>query len=99
MANKSKNFKRNLNQILEPAIQFVSQPTQTKSQVQEERLHTEIPGGCKVNPLYVETRSRRMQLLLQPSLYDKLKQQANQKGESVNGLVNSLLEDALQKEI
>ena len=29
--------------------------------------------GYKLNPLYIENRSKRLQLLVQPSLYNKVK--------------------------
>lgn len=44
-----------------------------------------------------ETKSRRLQLLLTPSLYDAIKDQANREGRSVNELINSILKDAMRK--
>ena len=54
------------------------------------------PKGYKLNPLYIETKSKHLQL--QPSLHEKLKSKANAEGISVNQLVNSILQDALVKE-
>ena len=46
----------------------------------------------KLNPLYVETRSKRLQLLMQPSLHQKLKDRAAEKGQSLNDLIHQVLE-------
>ena len=43
----------------------------------------------------VEARSRRMQCLVQPSIYGKVEAKAKQKGVSVNDFVHSLLEAAV----
>lgn len=56
------------------------------------------PEGFKANPLFVETKSRRMQLLVQPSLYDAIKARATAEGTSVNELVHSILEAAIKGE-
>lgn len=58
---------------------------------------TDAPKGYKANPLYVETKSRRMQLLVQPSLHEALKARAAAEGCSVNELVHTLLEEALKE--
>lgn len=76
-----KSFKDQLN----PAMQFIS--------TQEETVKTtDAPEGFKVNPLFVETKSRRLQLLLQPSLYDRIKAKATEQGLSVNELAHTILE-------
>lgn len=54
--------------------------------------------GYKLNPLYIETKSKRLQLLIQPSLHEKLKSKAKAEGISVNELVNSILQNALAEE-
>ena len=58
---------------------------------------TDAPEGFKANPLFVETKSRRMQLLVQPSLHEAIKARATEKGVSVNELVHSILEAALKE--
>lgn len=50
----------------------------------------EIP--MKPDYRYVETKSKRLNLLVQPSIYAKIKAAADQRGESVNELIHSLLE-------
>lgn len=57
---------------------------------------TDAPEGFKANPLFVETKSRRMQLLVQPSLYDAIKARATAEGTSVNELIHSILETAIK---
>lgn len=56
------------------------------------------PAGYKRNPLYVETKSRRLQLVLQPSLYDRVKAGAVAAGLSVNEYVHKILENATREE-
>lgn len=51
----------------------------------------------KPNPLYVETKSRRLQLLLQPSLHQGLKNRAQADGRSLNDLIHSILAEWLEK--
>ena len=54
--------------------------------------------GYKLNPLYIEKRSKRLQLLVQPSLYDKVKAQAETEDCSVNNYIHRVLEEALRGE-
>ena len=92
MAQK-KSFKAELN----PAMQFISTPAEeTTTGAREGAASTkDAPEGYKVNPLYIEKRSKRLQLLVQPSLYDKIKAQADAEGCSVNDLIHRVLEDAV----
>lgn len=57
---------------------------------------TDAPKGFKVNPLFVETKSRRMQLLVQPSLYYAIKARATAEEQSMNELIHSILEAAIK---
>ena len=93
MAAKGKSFKDNLSGNLNPAMQFISTPTE------EEKTDTKEPhAGYKINPLYIETKSRRVQLLLQPSLYERIKARAAAEGHSINECVHSPLEETLNEE-
>ena len=87
-----------------PALQFIStaEPEETR---QEERETTaqpkqteKPPAGYKLNPLYVETKSRRLQLVLQPSLYDRVKARAKASGLSVNEYCHQILDEATREE-
>lgn len=57
----------------------------------------EAPEGYKVNPIYVEKRTKRVQLVLQPSLYDKVKQMADKQGVSLNDFCHKVLEEATEE--
>ena len=87
MAKKS--FTNNLN----PAMSFISSP------VEEQPTLAKPPEGYKLNPLYLETKSRRLQLLIQPSLHNKIKARADREGKSINELVHSILEDATREDL
>lgn len=54
------------------------------------------PIGFKKNLLFLETKSRRVQLLMQPSLYKKIKAKADAEELSVNEFLHALLKGALE---
>ena len=95
MAQK-KSFKAELN----PAMQFISTPAEETTTGAGEGVAStkDAPEGYKVNPLYIEKRSKRLQLLVQPSLYDKVKAHAETEGCSVNDYIHRVLEEALRGE-
>lgn len=95
-----KTFKDN------PALQFISSkgaeeeaPTQ---EAQPEALppigHGKPPKGYKLNPLYVEVKSKRVQLILQPSLVERVKAKAAENGLSVNEYISRALDKATREE-
>lgn len=92
MAQK-KSFKAELN----PAMQFISTPAEETAERETVPRAEDAPEGYKVNPLYIEKRSKRLQLLVQPSLYDKIKAQADTEGCSVNDFIHRVLEDAVKE--
>lgn len=83
-----KDFKGKIN----PAEMFISSSAPAREEV------APAPEGYKVNPLYIETKSERLQLLIQPSLKKALKEEAKRQSRSVNDLVNTILEEALKGE-
>lgn len=91
-----KTFKDN------PALQFISTeesaPEQDISQAPAEQTSApeQPPEGYKLNPLYLETKSRRVQLILQPSLHERVKQAAQTEGLSFNEYVHRALERAVK---
>lgn len=94
-----KTFKDNIN----PAMSFISQESIDKTEgatpaTAETKRPTKAPEGYKLNPLYIETKSERLQLLIQPSLKAKLKERAKAEGTSVNDLVSCILQEALAEE-
>ena len=46
------------------------------------------PEGYKRNPEFIEVRSKRVQLLLQPSVVDRMKALAKSEGASINEMYN-----------
>lgn len=92
MARKS--FKDN------PALQFISAAGDAGPE-QQDSAQAEAagnpPAGYKVNPLYLETKSRRLQLVLQPSLYARVKAGAAAAGLSVNEYVHQILDNATRE--
>jgi len=95
MANK-KSFKSDIN----PAMQFFSENEIEKEimPAKQQEIQDKPPEGYKYNPLYVETKSKRLQVLVQPSLYEKLKKRATEEDKSVNEIINILLKDGLERE-
>ena len=89
-----KTFKDN------PALQFISAeestPEQVAAQTEQPDTAKQPPKGYKLNPLYLETKSRRVQLILQPSLHEKVRQAAQAEGISFNEYVHRVLEQAVK---
>lgn len=82
-----KTFKDN------PALQFISTSKEEEIKEVAPEIPPKAPEGYKLNPLYIETKSRRLQLLMQPSLHAKLKDMAKDKKISVNELIHTVLEE------
>ena len=88
------------------ALQFISVPDETDQQENEAPEHLienkksiKVAVPMKPNPLYIETRSKRLQLLIQPSLYDKLKTIAIVKGISINELIHNALDEYMDNKL
>lgn len=87
-----KTFKDN------PALQFISTAEEEEQEVTQQEAPTKAPEGYKLNPLYIETKTRRLQLVLQPSLFDRVKKGAKKSGLSVNEYVHRILDEATRGE-
>ncbi|WP_332060213.1 hypothetical protein [Streptococcus canis] len=85
--------KKDFSSIENPALQFISKD---KPQGENKEHSATVPEGYKLNPEYIEKKSRRVQLLMQPSLYDLLKSRALKEDTSVNNLIHELLEKAVK---
>lgn len=108
MAGK-KSFKDALNPAMQFISTPEPEPEETPAAPAEERPRkrrpsaapekplraSNAPEGFKVDPRFIEKKTRRLQLLLRPSLFEKLKARAEAEGLSVNELTDILLEDAL----
>lgn len=84
-----------------PALQFISTPKPAPKQEEPKpkaRRENDPPEGYKLNPMYIETKSRRLQLVLQPSLYERVKEAAQAKGVSVNEYIHNILDIATREE-
>ena len=98
----NKGFKQPKIEIA-PELQFISKETIEAVEGKQAAAPTprgteKAPEGYKLNPLYVETKSKRVQLVLQPSLYRKVKAAADAEGISFNEYCHRLLEEATREE-
>lgn len=94
MAKKS--FKDN------PALRFISMPPEPAIQ-QPSPPHAPGPSESmlppmKPNPLYIETKSRRLNLLVQPSLHERIKKLAARRDTSVNDIIHQILLEYADRE-
>lgn len=96
-----KNFKRS-----EPALAFISGASEEKATPRPPKKKTSpkspkskpttkdregAPEGYKLAPQYIETKSKRVQLLIQPSLYEAVKAKASSLGISINEAISEAL--------
>ena len=88
-----KTFKTNLEKIGNPALQFISSISSDES-YRSKPPEDVIPEGFKIVP---EAKSKRLQLLIQPSLYDRIKLRAKQNKTSVNETIHKILNEAFKK--
>jgi hypothetical protein len=71
--------------------------TESKPAVDTEPMNEAPAFKMKPNPAYIETKSRRVQLLLQPTLHKKLTEIARSEQKSFNELVHTILSDYTSK--
>lgn len=96
---KSKSFKSDTN----PAMSFISQESIDKVDGTEEGAtiptgsKKKAPEGYKPNPEYIETKSKRVQLLVQPSVYEAVKAKAKARGISTNEAINEALREYTER--
>ena len=75
-----------------PALQFISQPITYQ---REETPSASAPIQKKAQER--EGKTRRVQLLLTPSLYEAIRNRAAEERRSVNDLISIILEDNLRQ--
>lgn len=94
-----------------PAMAFIStakeqeefaltQPTkeELEAKLDPEPLKKVSKGvPMKKNPEYLETKSKRVQMLMQPSLYNSIKEEAEKEGISVNEMMHEILKSHLEQ--
>ncbi len=82
----------------EASAETVQAVSGTRRDAINSRLRGEFkaPDGYRLSR-FVESRSRRLQTLLPPTVHDELKAWAKKEKVSVNELINCILADALEK--
>lgn len=93
-ANK-KTFKKD-----NPALSFMTPVEEEEATVDVVKpvKRSEAPEGYKVKPEFIETKSKRVQLLLQPSTVEAIKSLASKKELSMNEAINEAIQEYLHKE-
>lgn len=82
----------------DPALSFISQ--ESVEQAEERQAQSGAPSrgqppkGYKRNPEFIEVKSRRVQLVMQPSLYERVKLRSEAEGISFNEYCHRVLEAA-----
>lgn len=81
-----------------PSMSFISQESIDKVDGKQEPTNPtgrkKAPEGYKVNPEYIETKSKRVQLLVQPSLYSEAKNISKDLGISLNDFIHRAIQEA-----
>lgn len=85
--------KKSFTGAINPAELFISRP----DTAQPETHARKAPEGLKANPMFVETKSKRVNLLMQPSLFEQVKAAAQAEGMSVNEYIHRTLEAAMKE--
>ena len=81
-----------------PAVKEPTEPVKEKVDIAAASRAEAVPEGFKPNPLYIEKKTRRLQMLMQPSLHAKVKEAADEAGLSVNDYIHRVLEEKLKGE-
>ena len=74
------------------------QPQEAETETQPTARITKAPKGYKINPEFLEVKSQRVQLVLQPSVVKRLKKAAARKKLSMNETANTAIIEFLEKE-
>lgn len=92
-----------------PIMQFISAPREqetatertaaehTAADAEATQTTAEPPEGYKVNPLFIEKKTKRAQIVLKPSLYEKAKEASQAAGLSFNDYVCKAIEAYLNR--
>lgn len=89
-----------------PAMSFISQASidavdggaGAPAQKAPANMHAAAPEGYRLNPEYLEKKTRRTHVLLPPSVYEAIKARAEADGESVNETICKALQAYIEKE-
>ena len=99
--SKTKSFKTDNN----PAMSFISgedrdraegKKTEKPKKTEEKRKPAgrKAPEGYKPNPEFIEKKSKRVQLLVQPSLHTEAKAICDELGVSLNDFIHRAIQEA-----
>lgn len=94
------------NEIKSAVQNFFNDEAEAKAEVaQAENTKQEMaqpiapaPEGYKVNPVYIEVKSQRVQFVFQPSLLKLAKAEAKRRKTSLNELMHIALREFLEKQ-
>lgn len=99
-----KSFKDN------PALQFMSRAEEVNREAKEEKVEEKVPevreikevrevvSNFRAAPLIFETKSKRFNMLIRPSIYASLKEMSMNRGTSVNDLINTIVESYIENQ-
>lgn len=83
---------------ISPAMNFISQESiDAIDGKPETKEHQKAPAGYKANPEYIETKSKRVQILVQPSIHEAIKAKAKAEGISTNEAINKALREYVER--
>lgn len=102
MAKKSFTEAIQQKKVVNPTLQFISQSEPEERPPEEPVKEKPAPRPRsstqrRALPQYEETKSRRLQLLITPSLQEALRIRAEAEHTSVNELINRILSKELRK--
>lgn len=101
MATKKKTF---ISESADPTLTFISEESikavdqPTGEDTPKAPTGEKPPKGYKYNPLYIEVKSKRVQLVFQPSLYERVKAASERAGLSFNEYCHRILDEATKGE-
>lgn len=81
-----------------PELQFISRETIEAAEQAEQAAGLQGQQGFRYIPKKRETKSKRVQLVLQPSIYAKLKARADAAGASFNDYCHAIFEEIVRED-
>ena len=95
---KKKSFSGDLTGAMNPVLQIIDTTKTAEEAPRADAPKAEAPEGYYMDPRFIEKKTRRVGLLMRPSLYARLKEYADDIEESLNEAVDILLEGILPPE-
>lgn len=99
-----KTFKEEAAAALNPAMTFISKPEpepqtgpEPERQAAEPTPREPEPQAQRYTPHRREAKTRRMQILVKPSTYERLREKAEAEYTSLNDLINNAIEEYLSR--